>query len=295
MSIAPTSPAAAGITHHTAEVSGTELHYVSAGTTGSPVLLVHGFPESWWAFRRLIPLLAGRHRVFAVDLRGFGDSRVSEDDYDSAAAAEDLHQLIAHLGAGPVHLAGQDISGGTVFRLAATRPGDIRSFTAIEMGLAGFGLEGFADVTHGGSWHIGVLAAPGIAEMLFTGRERELLGTWAFPSMTAVAGSITAEDIDEFARTYARPGGWRGAAGLYRSMLAEGEEIRSLASSRPLTMPVLAVGAGGGPFTAATVKQVTAGPVESVQLDGVGHYAALEAPEALAGAVLGFLDRVDAK
>ena len=295
MSTAPASPATAGITHHTAAVNGTELHYVSAGTTGSPILLVHGFPESWWAFHRLIPLLAGRHRVFAVDLRGFGDSRVSEDDYDSAAAAEDLHQLITHLGAGPVHLTGQDISGGTVFRLAATRPGDIASLTAIEMGLAGFGLEGFADVTHGGSWHIGVLAAPGIAEMLFTGRERELLGTWAFPSLTAVPGSVTDQDIDEFARTYARPGGWRGATGLYRSMLAEGEEIRSLAASRPLTMPVLAVGAAGGPFTAATVEQVTAGPVESVQLDGVGHYAALEAPQALAGAVLDFLDRVDAK
>jgi pimeloyl-ACP methyl ester carboxylesterase len=295
MSTAPASPATAGLTHHTAAVNGTELHYVCAGTTGSPILLVHGFPESWWAFHRLIPLLAESHRVFAVDLRGFGDSRVSEDDYDSGAAAEDLHQLITHLGAGPVHLTGQDISGGTVFRLAATRPGDIASFTAIEMGLAGFGLEGFADVTHGGSWHIGVLAAPGIAEMLFPGRERELLGTWAFPAMTAVPGSITAKDIDEFARTYARPGGWRGATGLYRSMLAEGEEIRSLAASRPLTMPVLAVGAAGGPFTAATVEQVTAGPVESVQLDGVGHYAALEAPQALARALLDFLDRVDAK
>jgi pimeloyl-ACP methyl ester carboxylesterase len=294
MSSVLTTPSIAGIAHHTAAVNGTELHYVSAGTTGSPVLLVHGFPESWWAFHRLIPLLAERHRVFAVDLRGFGDSQVSQEDHDSATAAEDLGQLITHLGAGPVHLTGQDISGGTVFRLAATRPEEIRSFTGIEMGLAGFGLEGFADVTHGGSWHIGVLAAPGLPELLFTGRERELLGTWAFPSMTAVAGSISAEDIGEFARAYARPGGWRGAAGLYRSMLSEGEEIRSLASSRPLTMPVLAVGARGGPFTAATLKQVTAGPVESVQLDGVGHYAALEAPEALSSALLDFLDRADA-
>jgi len=288
-----TSPALAGIAHHTAAVNGTELHYVSAGTTGSPVLLVHGFPESWWAFRRLIPLLAERHRVFAVDLRGFGDSQVSQEDHDSATAAEDLRQLITHLGAGPVHLTGQDISGGTVFRLAATWPEVIRSFTAIEMGLAGFGLEGLADVTHGGSWHIGVLAAPGIPEMLFTGRERELLGTWAFPSMTAVAGSVSADDVSEFARTYARPGGWRAAAGLYRSMLSEGEEIRSLAATRPLTMPVLAVGAAGGPFTAATVRQVTAGPVESVQLDGVGHYAALEAPGAVSSALLGFLGRAD--
>ena len=130
--------------------------------------------------------------MFAVDLRGFGDSSAASDEHDSTTAAEDLHQLVAHLGMGPMHLTGQDISGGTVFRLAATHPEDVRSFTAIEMGLAGYGLEGFADITHGGSWHIGVLATPGIPELLFAGRERDLLGSWAFPSMTAVAGSITA-------------------------------------------------------------------------------------------------------
>ena len=137
------------------------------------------------------------------------------------------------------------------------------------------------------------IEASGRKKLIFAGLSLEVCA--AFPAMTAVPGSITAEDIDEFARTYARPGGWRGAIGLYRSMLAEGEEIRSLAASRPLTMPVLAVGAAGGPFTAATVEQVTAGPVESVRLDGIGHYAALEAPQALARAVLDFLDRVDAK
>src|ERR1700691_2029217 len=63
-----------GITHHRSKVNGTELHYVAAGTGGSPILLVHGFPETWWTFRKLIPLLASTHRVFAVDLRGFGDS-----------------------------------------------------------------------------------------------------------------------------------------------------------------------------------------------------------------------------
>ena len=152
------------VMHHTAQVNGATIHYVSAGETGTPILLVHGFPESWWAFHRLIPLLASSHRVIAVDLRGFGDSSTAEGDYDSATAAEDLHQLIGTLGLGPVHLTGQDISGGTVFRLAATHPEDVRSLTAIEMGLAGFGLEALGDITHGGSWHIGVLAAPRIAE-----------------------------------------------------------------------------------------------------------------------------------
>lgn len=290
---ATTSSPTKGIVHHTVDVDSAELHYVSAGESGSPILLVHGFPESWWTFHKLIPLLAARHRVFAIDLRGFGDSSTADGDYDSATAAEDLHQLIERLEVGPVHLTGQDISGATVFRLASTHPEHVRSLTAIEMGLAGFGLEGFADVTHGGTWHIGALAAAGIPEMLFAGRERELLGAWAFPSMTVVPGSITEEDIAEFARTFARPDGWRGAEGLYRSMLSEGEEIKALAQSRPLTMPALAIGAGGGPFTLSTVSQVAAGHVASVQLEGVGHYAAMEAPEALSTAILDFLVSVD--
>jgi pimeloyl-ACP methyl ester carboxylesterase len=294
MTVTPAGPTVPEITHHRVEVNGTSLHYVAAGTSGSPILLVHGFPETWWTFHKLIPQLAVDHRVFAVDLRGFGDSDNGPGEYDSKASAEDLHLLIAHLGVGPVHLTGQDISGATVFRVATTYPEDVLSFTAIEMGLPGFGLEMLADVTHGGAWHIGVLAAPGIPQMLLAGREREFLGQYAFPSMTANPGAVSDADIDEFARTYSRPDGWRGAAGLYRSMLREGPEIKALAESRGLRVPVLAVGAGGGPFTAGTMSQATSTKISSVQLDGVGHYAAMEAPEELAKAILGFLKGVDA-
>ena len=291
---APPASTVPEVTHHRAHVNGTTLHFAAAGTTGSPILLVHGFPETWRAFRKLIPLLAAHHRVVAVDLRGFGDSDTAPGAYDSTTAAEDLHQLIAHLGVGPVHLTGQDISGATVFRLASTHPEDVLSFTAIEMGLAGFGLEMLADITHGGAWHIGVLAAPGVPEMLLAGREREFLGQYAFPSMTATPDAVTDADIDDFARTYARPGGWRGAAGLYRSMLREGPEIKALAQSPGLNVPVLAVGARGGSFTADTMSRAASADISSVQLDGTGHYAAMEAPGELAKAILGFIDGIDA-
>jgi pimeloyl-ACP methyl ester carboxylesterase len=294
MTTAPTGTTISGITHHHARVNGTTLHYAAAGTTGSPVLLVHGFPETWQAFRKLIPLLAASHRVFAVDLRGFGGSDAAPDDHGSSAAAADLHQLIARIGLGPVHLTGQDISGATVFRLAVTHPEDVLSLTAIETSLPGFGWEKLADIARSGAWHIGVLAAPGIPEMLLAGREREFFGQHLFPSMTAVPGAITDADIDEFARSYSRPGGWRGAAGLYRSLLREGPEIRALAESPGLTVPVLAVGAGGGPFTASAMSQAAAARISSVRLDGVGHYAAMEAPEKLANAVLGFINGIDA-
>ncbi|MFC8801546.1 alpha/beta fold hydrolase [Promicromonospora sp. NPDC057138] len=221
------------------------------------------------------------------------DSGTAEAGHDSTTAAADLHGLVERLDVGPVHLTGQDISGATVFRLAATHPEAVRSLTAVETGLPGFGVEALGDVTHGGFWHIGALAAPGIPELFLAGREREFLG-WAFPAMTAVEGAIAAADVDELVRAYSRPGGWTGAAAHYRSMLTDGDEIRALAASSPLTMPVLAVGAGGGPFTARTMRQVTAGEVRDVRLDAVGHYAALEAPAALSAAILDFLADVDA-
>jgi pimeloyl-ACP methyl ester carboxylesterase len=284
----------AGVTHHYARVNGTELHYVAAGTEGPPVLLVHGFPETWWTFRKLIPLLAARHRVYAVDLRGFGDSDNGAGAYDSETSAGDLHLLIEELNVGPVHLTGQDISGATVLRLAAAHPEGVRSLSAIEMGLPGFGLERLADVTHGGTWHIGVLATPGIPEMLLAGREREFLGQFAFPAMSATPGAITATDVDEFVRTYSRPHGWRGAIGLYQSMLQEGDEIATLVARQKLRIPVLAIGAGGGEFTFVTMSQVSSDPVRSVTLEGIGHYAALEAPDKLAHALLDFFSTVDA-
>jgi pimeloyl-ACP methyl ester carboxylesterase len=77
-------------------------------------------------------------------------------------------------------------------------------------------------------------------------------------------------------------------------MLQEGPDIRALAKTPGLTVPVLAVGAGGGPFTAGTMSQAAPAGVSSVSLDGVGHYAAMEAPDELAKAILDFAARVDA-
>lgn len=295
MNIAPEGLTIPSVMHHRLAVNGTRLHYVAAGDSGSPILLVHGFPETWWAFHKVIPLLASAHRVYAVDLRGFGDSDPSSHN-DSQTAADDLHALIIELGVGPVHLAAQDISGGIAFRLAAFHPENLLSFIAIEMGLPGFGLESLADITRGGSWHIGMLTAPGIPEILLTGRERVFLEQFAFPAMSATPGVITATDIDEFLRSYSRRNGWYGAIGLYRSMLHEGVEIRSLAETKDLAMPILAVGAGGRNFTVNTIsKAAPLARVHSVLLDGVGHYAAMEAPLPLAEAILAFTSDVDKK
>ncbi|ROQ65891.1 pimeloyl-ACP methyl ester carboxylesterase [Streptomyces sp. 840.1] len=285
-----------GVTHHLADVNGTRLHYVSAGTDGSLILLVYGWPETWWAFRSLIPLLARSHRVLALDLRGFGDSGNADTEYGEAVAAEDLHHLVAHIGAGPVHVLCQDISGGTGFRFTATHPEDVLSFTGVETALAGFGFEALADVNNHGSWHVGFLGTPGIPAMLLPGHERELLADWAFPLMSGTKDAIGEDDIDEFVRSYARPNAWRGTEGLYRSVLSDGGATRALAESHPIAVPVLTVEAAGHRgITETTFRQVSTGEVTAVHLDGVGHLIAQEAPEQLAAALLEFTGRVDSE
>jgi hypothetical protein len=144
-----------------------------------------------------------------------------------------------------------------------------------------------ADVTHGGTWHIGVMAAPGIPQMLLSGRERDFLAGYAYPAMSAKPEAITERDIDEFTRAYAQPDGFAGAIGLYRSMLAEGEEIEQIVAGGKLTMPVLSVGAGTGPFTHQTMNAVAENVTEA-NLTDIGHLAALEAPTRLAETLLGF-------
>ncbi|MCZ2829966.1 alpha/beta hydrolase [Modestobacter sp. VKM Ac-2986] len=280
------------VTHHSVPAAGADLHYVTAGESGSPVLLVHGFPESWWAFHRLIPLLAAEHRVVAVDLPGFGDSGTAPGPVTSASSAASLRALVEHLDLGPVHLTGQDISGVSTYRLAAEHPELVRSLTAIETTLPGFGFEALADVAHGGAWHVGFLAAPGIPEMLLAGREREFLTGFAFPAMTGTPGAVSDRDVEEFTRVYARPDGLRGTVGFYGSVLTEGDEIRAIAARGPLRVPVLAVDATTGDFTRDTMTRVAA-DVTSRKLDGVGHLVAMEAPERLAAMLLDFHRRLD--
>ena len=87
------APVPEGATSRYATVNGVQLHFVTAGD-GDPVLLVHGWPETWYAWRKIIPVLAPRFTVVAPDMRGYGDSERPSGGYDKVTVATDLHELI---------------------------------------------------------------------------------------------------------------------------------------------------------------------------------------------------------
>src|SRR6266849_1962511 len=80
----------------TATVNGTTLHYVRGGN-GPPIILIHGFPQDWFEYHAIMPRLANRFTVIAVDLRGIGGSKATAGGYDAANMADDVHQLVSAL------------------------------------------------------------------------------------------------------------------------------------------------------------------------------------------------------
>ena len=94
--------------HNTASVNGIQLHYVMGGQ-GDPVVLLHGWPETWYAWHKVMPALAKNYTVIAPDLRGLGDSSKPTTGYDGKTLAEDIHQLVTQLGFNTIFLVGHDI------------------------------------------------------------------------------------------------------------------------------------------------------------------------------------------
>ena len=96
---------------HTASVNGIQMHYVIGGQ-GEPVVLLHGWPETWYEWRQVIPeLIGGNYTVIAPDMRGLGDSEKPQNGYDTKTLADDIYQLVNKLGCGKIYLVAHDWGG----------------------------------------------------------------------------------------------------------------------------------------------------------------------------------------
>jgi pimeloyl-ACP methyl ester carboxylesterase len=131
-------PAPAGFRHANARVNGINLHYVTGGQ-GEPVVLLHGFPQTWYEWHRIMPQLGERYTVIAPDLRGGGlsDKPVPASGYDKKLLAEDIHQLVQQLGHSRVRLVGHDIGLMVAYAYASLYPGEVDQLVVLDAPLPG--------------------------------------------------------------------------------------------------------------------------------------------------------------
>ena len=275
-----------------ANVNGVKLHYVRGGK-GPLVLLVHGWLETWWHWRLVMPALrkAG-YTVVAVDLRGYGDSSKPAAGYDQETIAEDLDQLIKHLGFKRAHaVIGHDMGAPPAYALAARRPSVVDRLGYLEEPVPGITTAAALtfDAPQGGLWWWLFNRVPDLPETLIEGKERALMDyfsqrAWHDPKRAGTAG------IDEYLRTFKGREGIAGSIGVYRAVPTSHQQMVAQIARGKLTMPVLALGgSSSNGDSVARGAALFATDIRGAVLPDCGHFLAEECPDALLRELLPFL------
>jgi pimeloyl-ACP methyl ester carboxylesterase len=272
---------------------GLRLHFVAVGDGARTAVLLHGFPQTWWEWSRVIPpLVEAGFRVVAPDYRGAGNSSRPMSGYDKRTMAKDIYRLLRdYLGViGPVAIVGHDIGLMVAYAYARAYPEEVSHLVVMDAPLPGTAVFDRlrADPR---VWQFAFHGARDVPEMLVAGRERPYLRAF-FDARLFDPSAISADDFDIYVSAYSAPGAMRAGFELYRAFDDDAEENRAaLQRDGKLTMPVLAVGGAAsttGPLMEDMMREV-ATDVTYLRVPGAAHWIAEENPSALVTGLLGFL------
>ncbi|MBB5079030.1 alpha/beta fold hydrolase [Nonomuraea endophytica] len=279
--------------HEFADVNGVRMHYV-AGGSGPPVVLLHGWPQTWYGWWPIMPELAKHHTVYAVDLPGLGDSTGSPTGYDKATLARYVHTLMAdRLGVRDASVIGHDLGAAVAFQYAAQFPADTARLGYLDLPLPGPGID--ARTYRSLSWHIAFHSQPKVPETVVGNDVRDYLALF-YPQVsfggTAFGGTstrspFTEAEINEYARTYSRPSALSGGFELYRSL---DKDVSDAKAAKPVRVPALVMSAQGQiKAIRATVSPRLTNIVRAVDVPKAGHWLIEENPQFVTKELLRFL------
>ncbi|MDI9700434.1 alpha/beta hydrolase [Burkholderia cenocepacia] len=223
-----------------AQLDDVRLHYVTGGPDdGEMVVLLHGWPQTWYTWRHVMPALAeDGYRVVAVDYRGAGESDKPLGGYDKASMAGDIRALVHQLGATRIHLVGRDIGVMVAYAYAAQWPTEIVKLAMLDVPVPGTRIWDEAKASADPQiWHFGLHQQRDIAEMLIAGKERAYILDF-YKKRTHVA--LSNDDIAVYADAYAAPGALRAGFELYRAFPQDETRFKAFMKHK-LPMPVLAL------------------------------------------------------
>jgi pimeloyl-ACP methyl ester carboxylesterase len=280
--------------HHYANLKGVRLHYVTAGR-GTPMVLLHGWPQTWYEWRHLMPHLADRYAMVAPDMRGLGDSSRPSSGYDKKTVANDIWELMRNtLAHDKFAVVGHDWGAPVAFRLIADHPDAVTHLVLLDVPVPGDrpAEQGGGLIAGGPRWHHLFHQVPDLPEALTVGRERTYL-EFFFMNGTDQADTIKDADIAEYVRTYSQPGAMRAGFNYYRALPGDIADNRAtLASGFRLPMPTLGLGGGGsrgrGELVVESLRRV-AKLTEGGAIPDCGHFIPEEKPEELAAHLRAFL------
>lgn len=272
-----------GITHHQVRARGVEFHYAEAGAGDDVVLCLHGWPQHWYEWRNLMPALADRHRVIALDQRGFGWSEAPADGYEKENLADDVLAVLDELGLERVKLVGHDWGAWIGFLLCLREPERFQRYLALNILPPWTSMRAMAPHLWR-FWYQWLILSPGIGYRLHRSGK--------FVPKVLAGASVRREVWDDatlhaFSDTFMEPERAMAAVQMYRVFnLREARDIAKgrYAKARLQVPSKLLFGTGD----AALNHNLLAGyerhadDMQLEKIDGCGHFIADEMPQLVA-------------
>ncbi|MEU3642143.1 alpha/beta hydrolase [Lentzea sp. NPDC034063] len=276
--------------HEFADVDGLKIHYVKGGS-GTPVVLIHGWPQTWYGWWPIMPALAERHTVYALDLPGLGDSTGTPKGYDKATLARYVHALTSELGLKNASVVGHDLGAAVAFQYASQFPEDTARLGYLDLPLPGPAID--ARTYRNLSWHIAFHSQRQVPEAVVQNDVRDYLALF-YPQVayqgSAFGGTSTKSpfadnEIDEYARTYGKS--LSNGFELYRAL---DQDVRDTEAARPAQAPTLVMAAEGqAKAIAGTAAPRMTNIVRALDVPHAGHWLVEENPEFVTAELLRFL------
>lgn len=286
-----------GFQSQVADVNGTRIHYVVGGS-GPAIVLLPGWPQTWWTYHKIMPALAKQYTVVAVDLRGMGSSAKPADGYDKKTMAKDVRDLLAKLGRSDAYVVGHDIGAQVAWSFAASYPEATKKLVMLDVPHPDEGLYSWPilprpntfgdkiDPSAPFAWWFAFHQVKRLPERMLAGRahvEQE----WFFTYLMKDESALSPLDRAVYANAYRSADAIRAGNAWYQAFP---QDIVDEKSYPKLAMPVLGIAGPGYGWLSSTLS-AKATNVRTIHLADSGHFVQEEAPDETVRLILEFLSQ----
>lgn len=274
---------------------GTIAHAVEGGN-GKPLVLLHGYPQSWRVWHRVMPTLVQNHHVIALDLPGLAGSDSLSIPHTTVNVARWVSQVLKKVGVSEaVQMVGHDLGAWVGIAYASDAPDALEQLVLLDSALPGVTPDSFFQLRHESPmWHFHVHANRAAVDFLLKGREHDYI-TWFMKRRRLNALGLLDEHIDYYAKMYAEPHISDSGFDYYRCLLVSAQQVRASLSEKTFLKPTLVLGGESARGKAMLEEAKLLLPnATGGKLNGVimrcGHYIPEEAPEQLLHELSSFLN-----
>lgn len=287
------------IKHGYAEVNGIRLHYAESGEGDNLVILLHGFPEFWYSWKKQLIALSTNFHVIAPDMRGYNlsDKPPKTDDYKIDKLVADVIGLIDHFGVRQAAIVGHDWGAGVAWAVALKHPERVSRLIVLQVPLLAAWRANLSFKQFLRSWYMFFFQIPRLPEWLIS-RNNFAAIAQTFEEKVARKNSFTNEEVELYKEAARQPGALTGAINYYRAnvfdrFFGKRPEGDSKQYSGRVRVPTLFI---FGEQDFAILPQTVAGLdtyidayYRELRIPDSGHWVQNEAPDEVNAAMLEFL------